>query len=245
MFTKKEKIRAVYQSAAFRRLVDEEFISLEYGGYYTDVHADTYYVVDAMCSGSDYSGSDVTESNYRSLLRDYPQFLHDVTPWRGHSPYGVSVTKDFGVEDPEGAHALIDVLLGLKHEYPLYDEEDSYELVHERAEEAWDGWLESDLNSEVQKLTGIPIDELDKERVWEVFSEHEVYPEAEGHRDVYFPGMGDDHVKRAVAAAHVDKFDRDDLEDATDYGLNLLGSWLAEEYGPLEGQMTVFGGAHA
>ncbi|MFC9974270.1 hypothetical protein ACFVH6_25540 [Spirillospora sp. NPDC127200] len=200
------------------------------------------YRLNGPWGGSDYSGDDVTESNHRSLLRDYGHLLVD--EYGGHDSYGLSVTPDFGRSDWREAKAFAEILIGLKHEYPIYDEDDHSALIQERAEAAiGSDWLRSDLESELSKMlgTGVDLDAvMDGDVIWDLMYEHDIHAEAEGHRDVIFPGMGDEPFRLDLARAAIASggLDPDDLYELTPLGYELLGDWRLEEFKPVPGQLA-------
>lgn len=113
---------------------------------------DTVYVADLNQNGTpdlfempvtlwgDYCGSDCGRSNYRSLVRDYPD-----TFVFGSDSMGASFLLVPGKVSLELAEELAEIGSGLAEQYPLYDEEDHSMLEMELAEEAWDAWVRSDL----------------------------------------------------------------------------------------------------
>jgi hypothetical protein len=94
---------------------------------------------------SDYSGSTVERSNYRSLLRDYPDTFTDV--YGGHSTSELMLSVRWTAPD-DGRASLLDDLRALA-DYPLYDEEDHSMLEMELADEAWDAYLDYDVRSDL------------------------------------------------------------------------------------------------
>ncbi|MEU7863464.1 hypothetical protein [Nonomuraea sp. NPDC049141] len=175
--------------------------------------------------GSDYSGDDVTESNHRSLIRDCPKSFIDL--YGGHSSYGLAILPDFDDDD------LADELLALaRGERTYYDADDNSKLIDERAEEAWDSYLRMDLRSEIGKYTGAAICMDDTEQLfWKLLCEHEIYPEAEGHRGVTFPGIDEpeflaDMARAAIADGGLDGWL---LYDLTPEGYEIVGAWMAED----------------
>lgn len=184
--------------------------------------------------GSDYSGDEYTESNQRCLSRDYEGLLEGYSYTSGHREYGLKIDpREFGRGSVrEQAVQLAETLASL-FEYPVYDEYDVSDLVQERAEEAWDDWLKWDLESELFRLTGTAFDLTGLDGTfWEVCSEHDIWPEAEGHRDVIFPGIRDEPflVDLAKEALREGAVDGNDLSDLTDIGYELIGSWFNESF---------------
>lgn len=110
----------------------------------SDGYPPTVFYVGMMWG--DYVGSDIDRSNYRSLLRDYPQFFVIVRDSMGAE--GLALLPDFGRRDSSGhAEALADILIKLRDDYPLYDDEDHSNLEQELADEAWDAYLSQDVKS--------------------------------------------------------------------------------------------------
>jgi hypothetical protein len=185
--------------------------------------------------GSNYSGDDITESNQRSLLRDYPDLLIDQSgPW-GAREYGLALDpRAFGrgaVRDQ--ARDLAGILADLKWNYPLYDESDNCALLDERAEEMWGAFLCMDLANDLEDLLGVDID-LDgmEEAFRELLDDHNIRPMAEGHRDVILPGIGDEsfRIDLAKAAIKDGRLDLDYADELTDIGYTLMGEWMNEGY---------------
>lgn len=91
------------------------------------------YVMVPVTGWGDYAGDDVTRSNTRSLMRDYPDTF-------------VQVLGDFGWEglalpvDAEIPAELAEILVGLRDEYPLYDEADHGDLLLDLEQEDWESW---------------------------------------------------------------------------------------------------------
>ncbi len=90
----------------------------------------------------DYIGDTGNASNYRSLLRDYPESFIDV---RGDWDSGFLVLPLDKPVDPD----LLKTLLHLRDDYPLYDDDDHSKLEMELAWEAWDQYLKMDLRSDL------------------------------------------------------------------------------------------------
>ncbi|WP_431911673.1 hypothetical protein [Nonomuraea jabiensis] len=219
------------KNEAFQILIDAQIITEK--ELFSALWEDSELTLNGPWEGSDYSGCDYTESNQRSLLRDYPELLGHVRYW--YCGYGLSINpREFGkaaVRDE--AKDLAEILAGLKQDYPVYDEQDNSELIDERAKEAWGSYLRMDLQRELYQLTGadICLDDME-DTFWELLSDHEIWPEAEGHRDVTFPGIGDEPFKLdlAKAALRDGGLDAWTVEDLTDTGYLLVGTWMAEDY---------------
>lgn len=231
-------------SPALEMLIDAGIADIENG---IEWHRDGTFTIelDGPWQGSDYSGDDITESNQRSLVRDFPHLLIDATRFTGHGPYGLQIEPGFG-SDPdtaEEAEELARVLIELRDDYPLYDECDHSALLEERVETAWNNYLPSDMEAEIEQITGLSVD-LDN--LWEDFTDllraFEIYPEAEGHRDVILPGIRDREFLLAMAkrAVEAGEYDPSDPGDLTDDGYEVLGSVMAAEYEwKCKGQMAL------
>ncbi|GII83325.1 hypothetical protein Ssi03_13150 [Sphaerisporangium siamense] len=195
--------------------------------------------------GSDYSGDDLNESNQRSLARDYPDLLRGYSRSFGHCEYGLEIDpREFGKwANREAAVDLAKLLSGLKNDWPVYDEQDNSALIQERAEEAWGNYLRMDLTREVgdQLGAGVCLDDLE-EKFWELLSDHEIWPEAEGHRDVIFPGIRDEPFIRDLAKAAIEDGGLDPwtIRELTDTGYAIVGEWMAQDFRVPDNQLALF-----
>jgi hypothetical protein len=141
-----------------------------------------YYEVPVATWG-DYVGTAVERSNYRSLLRDYPETFVEVR----YDYFGHSLLLPVSAVTEE----LVELLTGLREQYPLYDESDHSELESELADEAWDAWAKFDLLRALRDA-GVDTDEIDeadlRERFYTAVSESDEYPYAETADSIVFPG---------------------------------------------------------
>lgn len=170
------------------------------------------FVILEFASWGDYTGSSYTRSNYRSLLRDFPDTFVDVYGSYGYSALALNLATYI----PDH---LADCLAQLADEYPVYDEEDMGELETELQTEGWAnhgredfrreivshlrnlGWLGSvgvDADDLAESITDDQLDRL----FWDAYSndEHRVAMECEGADSAYF--LTDDlaaHVARSLA----------------------------------------------
>jgi hypothetical protein len=94
------------------------------------------YVLPELWWG-DYTGSGVSRSNYRSLLRKFPDVFVELTG--SFCAFGLGILPEFDHQE------LAEILVELHDGYPLYDEDDHSALTAELAEEAWDGFLQWDV----------------------------------------------------------------------------------------------------
>lgn len=81
--------------------------------------------------------STVARSNYRSIRRDFPQ-----VPWVDVSYVN---RDDLGAFVDDLDDDMINMLCGLKVEYPVYDECDMSTLEQEEISESWDDWLRREI----------------------------------------------------------------------------------------------------
>lgn len=118
---------------------------------------------DVASSEDSYGQADtVRRSNYIAIKRDYPD-----TPW-----IEVSYLNMFGLgmfvydTDPD----VTEMMIGLKVDYPVYDESAMSELEQSEIEESWSEWLRDDLKRALPDVTGETIwDYLGEDTVTEIF----------------------------------------------------------------------------
>lgn len=149
----------------------------------------THYEVPCTIWG-DYCGDSCQRSNYRSLLRDYPDTFVEVLGGY-HSQY-LAIPKDALTDD------LDEIFTGLVEQYPLYDEEDHSMLEMDEAWDQWNQWARDDVIRSLQRDYGIYNDDIDsdslRERFFEFMSNGSEYPYLEDAVTIVYPGM-DDFVK--------------------------------------------------
>jgi hypothetical protein len=145
------------------------------------------HVTVPMTLWGDYCGDAVQRSNYRSLLRDFPETFVDVYGDYGSSYLALPV-------DAAIPEHLFDELVSLAHDYPLYDEQDHSALEMELVEAAWDSYLEADIRRDLLDA-GVADDSLERADLRELFNEWlsnaNEYPYAESATDVVIPGLAD------------------------------------------------------
>lgn len=194
-------------SAPFWRLVDEGLIEFDRPNtqYPSDADPrDSYWVLSsghgrAPWEGGDYTGSTASEfANHRDLLEDYgaedDRLLVDDSGSSGYGDvFGFQVHSDFGLGHEDHANDLVDVLLNLRDEYPLYHEETEYEVIEEWALKAWESFMARDFAGDLENLTGLSYDLTSTEAYnafRELCSDQDLeYPYAEAHEAVIFPGI--------------------------------------------------------
>lgn len=94
----------------------------------------------------DYIGDDITRSNHRSLLRDFPdQFVHLSAIFDSH---GLALPPTFHDD------ALTQQLLRLR-DHPFYDEDDHSALIDELGAQMWDAFLDFDAPAQLRDDHGI------------------------------------------------------------------------------------------
>lgn len=141
----------------------------------------THYEVPVTVWG-DYVGSTVQRSNWRSLMRDYPDTFCDI--YGGYFSHYLAIPKDDVTED------LMDIFEKLEEFYPLYDEEDHSALEYELAEEAWDQWLKADVLRDLDGFD-VVVNDSEIETVQQLFYEltymQDYGPECEDATSAHFP----------------------------------------------------------
>lgn len=123
--------------------------------------------------GGDYSGSDLTASNRRRLLEDFPTLLAE--GYGMYSSAGAYLPAHMlrpGLGVGEDLQRLAEAINGLES-YPAYDDEDMSVWVQEQADDAWDQWVRYDLPDAIEaahdEATRDRWDGLDNEtqqRLW-------------------------------------------------------------------------------
>lgn len=99
--------------------------------------AATHVSVPCTLAG-DYCGDDVQASNFRALVRDYPDtFIETNGDYCAHQ---LVIALDQEIDD-----SLLEILYDLRDDYPVYDEEDHSCYQMEQAWESWDSWLRYDI----------------------------------------------------------------------------------------------------
>ncbi|MEV6527149.1 hypothetical protein AB0M43_34985 [Longispora sp. NPDC051575] len=123
-----------------------------------------------------YGQSSLTErSNYRSLRRDHKDTFTDLsyTNVNGLGAWVSDLSPD-----------LVDTLIGLKEQYPLYDESDHSDLEHDEIHASWSSWVSSDLYSHLGERAQDVWVALSAERLeelwWEVVRGLDAWPEHDG-----------------------------------------------------------------
>jgi hypothetical protein len=130
--------------------------------------------------GDDTAGQtgSVSRSNYRSLMRDYPDI------WTPVSYSNVDALGAFVSDLPD---EVIDILTGLADQHPIYDEDDMSALESEEIAESWDQYVRSDLTSEIYRVHPDEGDAWDaltsdqqRDMFWSAVEATDSYPEHSG-----------------------------------------------------------------
>lgn len=163
-------------------------------------------------SWSDYHGDDYQRANHIALQADFPGVFHDQTSrWEEGGTLYVSleVVDDDTTHEVhkslESGRELADRLIGLRDEYPLWDEGTHDALIEQLIGETWDAWMGMDVYSVVHAdaRTADPdgpaefaadmanVDDL-KDAFWSTYStmvdaEGQEYPYAENATSVVIP----------------------------------------------------------
>jgi hypothetical protein len=131
-----------------------------------------------VARGEDYydQTSTVDRSNYRSLMRDYPEFF---------TPISYTNVDSLGAFVSVLTDELVGILTGLVEQYPVYDESDLSELESEEVTESWDQYVSSDIRREMSETALDMWDELaddtQREMFWTAVEATDSYPEHDGH----------------------------------------------------------------
>lgn len=89
------------------------------------------------CSGSDYSGSTVEQSNYRSFLREFSEVSGVFSAYGDYGTYAVLV--DPRILFLPSNEPIVETIKGLEN-YPVLDESDLSEREMEATNESWECW---------------------------------------------------------------------------------------------------------
>jgi len=142
----------------------------------------------SIASGTDSFGQTSTwaRANYTALHRDYPDTFTDIS-YANCFSLGAFVTDLIGSGDD--TTDIVDVLEGLATDYPIYDEQDLYELESEEVTESWSylvddipRWTlkdDSDKEAWVALIDNGRENEV-REAFWDAISANDYYPEHNG-----------------------------------------------------------------
>ena len=141
----------------------------------------------------DFNPSDLIEkSNYRSLLRDFPDDGLVTISYHNGDALAVLLNK--------ASKGLLEALEGLL-DYAIYDESDYSTLEWENMEECWDSYGRSDLRRELERR-GFDTDDVtdsDLDDAWlKAVDDLGICHETDGD-SAYWPGLADDETSAYVA----------------------------------------------
>lgn len=111
-----------------------------------------------LCSGSDYSGCLVEQSNYRCILEDIGMYRGVYDVHGSYDSFGIVVNIK-KLQDSNDVYEEVKDIIDALSEYCLYNDDDLSELEIEKEEEAWDDWVEYDFIYDLNKRFDIDIDD--------------------------------------------------------------------------------------
>jgi hypothetical protein len=148
-----------------------------------------YVDLGSIARGDDTYGqtSTVDRSNYRSLMRDYPDTF---------TPVSYSNTDSLGAYISDLTGDLVAILTGLQEQYPVYDESDMSELESDEITDAWDQYLDRDFRDVLESvLSESGMDRWDAQTAhWQrdtfygIMAELQYYPEHSGYEIIWNNG---------------------------------------------------------
>lgn len=134
-------------------------ISPEVSEYWGE--AFTYFDNIALDEDSYGQASTVVRSNYRSLLRDFPDF-----PWVRVSYMN---TNGLGCFVADLTEDMLSVLVDLAVDYPLYDEGDHSELEHDEIHDSWGQFMAWEVRRELSEPCQVMMDALGDSEVSDIW----------------------------------------------------------------------------
>jgi hypothetical protein len=123
-----------------------------------------YADLSAVGKGEDYydQSSTLDRSNYRRLREDYPDTF---------TPTSYSNVDTLGAFVADLSDELTETLIGLREQYPVYDEEDMSALETDEINEQWQDFASDELGKELPPDASEAWSALTKDERWRVFSE--------------------------------------------------------------------------
>lgn len=124
-----------------------------------------YVDLGKVARGEDTYGntSTIDRSNFRSLMRDYPQ-----VEWR-NVHYANQDSLGAYVSDIPGH--LIETLCRLADDYPVYDESDMSELEHDEITASWDDYMADEIKRELSEPAQLMWERLGDAKISELWWE--------------------------------------------------------------------------
>lgn len=138
-----------------------------YNGMSPAGHHETPTHVEVPCTTwGDYTGDSCNRSNYRSLIREYPDTFVEVKG--GHDSHYLALPLD--AEIPTG---LVQEIVSLIEQYPIYDEDDHSQLEMEIQEECWNSFGCDEFRREIEKQIEKLRPDLDSDDLFALFDNEE------------------------------------------------------------------------
>jgi len=122
----------------------------------------TLFIVPGILSGSDYSGSSVELSNYRTFLESWRNVPGVVDLHGGHGTYAIAIRLDV-------CEAGILQALEALDDYPVLDDDAMGEVEAEQDREAWESWARDDFKRELERRHGVDVSEVSDDDIARVF----------------------------------------------------------------------------
>lgn len=170
-----------------------------------DYPADGYepYVdLSSVARGEDAAGQTTTlaRSNFRSLVRDYPDSFTRVS---------YSNVDALGAFVADLTDELTGILVGLAEQYPLYDESDLSELESDEITESFEQYVRYDIRDLIdpaglETWDGDLDDLAQRELFWSAVDGLDIYPEHDGldvHWSIHYPAIGAEISKRLTGCS--------------------------------------------
>lgn len=148
----------------------------------SEIYGHPYVSFGDVARGEDsYGQSDtVARSNYTAIRRDFPQF-----PWVDTSYLNVNELGAWVADLDDDMTALF---IGLKEQYPVYDESAMSELESEEIHASWAEYMRGEVWSELPEVTRTAMwDSLGEDTItelWWACVSHEVFGSYPEHRGV-------------------------------------------------------------
>jgi hypothetical protein len=163
---------------AYRPDEGQDYISWHDRSAYPRDDTEPYADLSAAGKGPDYydQSSTLDRSNYRRLREDYPDTF-TVTSYANVDALGAFVA-DLSDE-------LTETLIGLREQYPAYDDEDMSAIETEEISEQWEDFASDELGRELPEDVREAWSALSKDDRWQLFSDAcdsaGYYPEHSGY----------------------------------------------------------------
>jgi hypothetical protein len=132
-------------------------------GYPRD-DAEPYADLSSVGKGEDYydQSSTLDRSNYRRLREDYPDTF---------TPTSYSNVDALGAFVADLPCELAEILIGLREQYPAYDDEDMSAIETDEITEQWEDFASDELGNELPEDVREAWSALAKDERWQLFSD--------------------------------------------------------------------------